>query len=85
MVYYIKEAIYRHCEKEKKEVFKGEIDKILFDYVRYNLIYKAILQKYNISKTTVWKFLNNFKFNKNYNDNLEPIEDVIYTDTVYFK
>ena len=48
----------------KKNLSKQEIDKILFDYVRYNLIYEAISQKYNISKTTVWKLINNFKFNK---------------------
>ena len=35
----------------QKNISKQEIDQILFDYVRYNLIYEAILQKYNISKT----------------------------------
>jgi len=69
----------------KKNLSQQKIDKIIFDYVRYNLIYDKISQNENLSKTTVWKVINKFTFNKNYNDNLEPIEDIIYTDTVYFK
>jgi len=69
----------------KKNLSEQEIEEMIFNYVRYNHIYEVISQNKNISKTTIWKIINSFEFNNTYNDNLEPIEDIIYTDTVYIK
>jgi len=69
----------------KKNLSQQEIEKIIFNYIRYNHIYEYISQNKNISKSTIWKIINNFVFDKTYNDKLEPIEDIIYTDTVYVK
>jgi len=69
----------------KKNISKQEIKDIIFNYIRYNHIYEAISQNKNISKTTIWKIINSLEFNNTYNDNLDPVKDIIYTDTVYIK
>ena len=69
--------------EQKKNLSKQEIDKIIFNYVRYNHIYEYISQNKNISKSTVYSVISNFKFDKTYNNKLKPIEDIIYRNTVY--
>ena len=70
---------------ELKKSITTKIDKIVFNYVRYNHIYEDISQNENISKTTIYTILKTFRFNRYYNDKLKPVEDIIYTDTVYIK
>ena len=69
----------------KKNLSQQKIEEIVFQYIRNNLIYQAISQNENISKSTAYNVISNFEFNNTYNDNLEPIKDIIYTDTVYIK
>ena len=57
--------------KLKKSPSQQKIDKIIFDYARYNLIYGKISQNENLSKTTVWKVINKFTFSKKDNDSVE--------------
>ena len=56
---------------ELKKSPSQKIDKIIFDYVRYNLICDKISQNENLSKTTVWKVINKFTFSKKDNDSVE--------------
>ena len=69
----------------KKNLSQQKIEEIIFQYIRNNLIYQAISQNENISKSTTYNVISNFEFNNTYNDNLKPIEDIVYTDTVYIK
>ena len=50
----------------KKNLSQQKIEQIIFDYIRYNMIYQAISQNENISKFTAYNVIFNFEFNNTY-------------------
>ncbi len=69
---------------EWKKVKKPKKEEILNSFVRDEAKYRQMWQTYNVSLKTIWKWIEEIEFRKNYCDKIKPREIILMMDTTYF-